>query len=114
MTAIAIDGPAGAGKSTISRRVAKELGYIYVDTGALYRSIGLYALKQGKDPKDTKSICALLPEISGAARDSKQRLTAARENRMGLNALWSLGISGDLPIAVVELHGSGELYLADT
>lgn len=63
MTAIAIDGPAGAGKSTISRRVAKELGYIYVDTGALYRSIGLYALKQGKDTKDTKSVCALLPEI---------------------------------------------------
>ena len=63
---------------------------------------------------ESRLASALLPEISGAARDSKQRLTAARENRMGLNALWSLGISGDLPIAVVELHGSGELYLADT
>ena len=39
---IAIDGPAGAGKSTIARRVAKEKGYIYVDTGAMYRAIGLY------------------------------------------------------------------------
>ena len=42
MTAIAIDGPAGAGKSTIARALARKLGYIYVDTGALYRSIGLY------------------------------------------------------------------------
>ena len=41
MISIAIDGPAGAGKSTIARAIAKELGYIYVDTGALYRAIGL-------------------------------------------------------------------------
>ena len=47
MTAIAIDGPAGAGKSTIARALARKLGYIYVDTGALYRSIGLSALRQG-------------------------------------------------------------------
>ena len=46
---IAIDGPAGAGKSTIAKLVAKELGYIYVDTGALYRAIGLFALKNGVD-----------------------------------------------------------------
>ena len=51
MTAVAIDGPAGAGKSTIARSVAKELGFIYVDTGALYRAIGLHALQNGADPK---------------------------------------------------------------
>ena len=45
--AIAIDGPAGAGKSTIARLAAKELGYIYVDTGALYRTIGLAASRRG-------------------------------------------------------------------
>lgn len=47
MISIAIDGPAGAGKSTIARAIAKELGYIYVDTGALYRAIGLYANANG-------------------------------------------------------------------
>ena len=46
---IAIDGPAGAGKSTIAKKVAKELSFIYVDTGALYRAIGLFALKNGVD-----------------------------------------------------------------
>lgn len=44
MVSVAIDGPAGAGKSTLARRLAAELGYIYVDTGAMYRTIGLYAL----------------------------------------------------------------------
>ena len=62
---------------------------------------------------ESRLASALLPEISGAARDSKQRLAAARENRLGIPALWSLGISGDLPIAVVELHGAGELHIAD-
>ena len=42
MVSIAIDGPSGAGKSTLARRLAAELGYVYVDTGAMYRSIGLY------------------------------------------------------------------------
>lgn len=54
--AVAIDGPAGAGKSTIARAAAKELGFIYVDTGALYRSIGLNALRKGVDLTDTKAI----------------------------------------------------------
>ena len=54
--AVAIDGPAGAGKSTIARAAAAELGIIYVDTGALYRSIGLNALRSGIDLTDTKAI----------------------------------------------------------
>ncbi|MFQ9952492.1 MAG: (d)CMP kinase [Clostridium sp.] len=49
MVSVAIDGPAGAGKSTIARQAAKTMGYIYVDTGALYRAIGLFALKNGVD-----------------------------------------------------------------
>ena len=48
MISIAIDGPSGAGKSTLARRLAAQLGYVYVDTGAMYRSIGLYALAQGR------------------------------------------------------------------
>ncbi len=54
--AVAIDGPAGAGKSTIARAAAKALGFIYVDTGALYRSIGLNALRKGIDIKDCKAV----------------------------------------------------------
>lgn len=53
---IAIDGPAGAGKSTIAKRVAKELGYVYVDTGAMYRALAIHFLKQGLKPEDTEKI----------------------------------------------------------
>lgn len=53
---IAIDGPAGAGKSTIAKRVAKELDFIYVDTGAMYRAMALYLLKQGVDKENTDQI----------------------------------------------------------
>ena len=51
MINVAIDGPAGAGKSTISRAAADKLGFIYVDTGALYRSVGVYALRNGINTK---------------------------------------------------------------
>lgn len=56
MIAIAIDGPAGAGKSTIARRVAAELGFIYVDTGALYRTIALSMLRRGIDLHDAQKV----------------------------------------------------------
>ena len=60
MINVAIDGPAGAGKSTISRRAAAVLGYIYIDTGALYRTVGLYALRLGADVKDPAAVEACL------------------------------------------------------
>ena len=63
MISIAIDGPSGAGKSTIARMVAKDLGFLYVDTGALYRTIGLYAVRKGVDPEDESGVSALLPEL---------------------------------------------------
>lgn len=53
---VAIDGPAGAGKSTIAKRVAKEMGYVYVDTGAMYRALAVFFLKQGLKPEDTEGI----------------------------------------------------------
>lgn len=62
--AIAIDGPAGAGKSTIARLAAKELGFIYVDTGALYRTIGLAAQRRSIEASDTDAVTAMLPEIT--------------------------------------------------
>lgn len=64
MINVAIDGPAGAGKSTVAKGVAAKLGYIYVDTGALYRAVGVYALRKGVDTKDSDGVCAVLPEIS--------------------------------------------------
>ena len=57
-------GPNGAGKSTLARRLAADFGYIYVDTGAMFRTIGLYALRAGKDPKDNEAVNALLPNIT--------------------------------------------------
>lgn len=60
---VAIDGPAGAGKSTLARAAAGRLGFIYVDTGALYRSVAYYVLKKGRDPKNSGEVIALLPEI---------------------------------------------------
>ena len=59
---VAIDGPAGAGKSTISRAAAKELGFIYIDTGALYRTVGLNALRKGADVNDRESVVATLTD----------------------------------------------------
>ena len=61
---IAIDGPGGAGKSTVAKAVAKELGIIYVDTGALYRTVGLYVARNSVDPTNEPAVSALLPELT--------------------------------------------------
>lgn len=60
---IAIDGPAGSGKSTLASALAKKYGLIYIDTGALYRTVGLYIQRKGLDCGDTAGIIASLPEI---------------------------------------------------
>lgn len=61
---IAIDGPAGAGKSTIAKMVAKKLGFIYVDTGAMYRAMGLYFIRKGIGPEDEAAISAACGDVS--------------------------------------------------
>ncbi|MDD5937681.1 MAG: (d)CMP kinase [Clostridiales bacterium] len=61
---IAVDGPSGAGKSTMAKRLAAALGYLYVDTGAIYRTLGLYALRSGAAPTDPSAVTALLPQVS--------------------------------------------------
>ena len=63
MIQIAIDGPGGAGKSTVAKEIAKRLGIVYVDTGALYRTIGLYVCEKDVDPHNAEAVTALLPEI---------------------------------------------------
>lgn len=64
MIRIAIDGPGGSGKSSVAKAIARELGIIYVDTGALYRNIGLYMLDNGIDPKNTDAVSSVLSDIS--------------------------------------------------
>ena len=68
MINIAIDGPSGAGKSTLSRDLAACLGYIYVDTGALYRTVGLYVYRAGIDADDADAVTAALPDIHSDIR----------------------------------------------
>lgn len=63
MINVAIDGPAGAGKSTIARTAAQTLGYIYVDTGALYRAVGVYSLRRGFDTKNADTVADTLSDI---------------------------------------------------
>ncbi len=66
---IAIDGPSGAGKSTLAKTLAKNLGFIYIDTGAMYRSIGLYALRKGIDiPNEPEKVAEMLDEVQLSIR----------------------------------------------
>lgn len=67
---IAIDGPAGAGKSTISKKVAKQLGFVYIDTGAMYRSVGLAALNAGVSTTSESALCSIIGDIDIEIRNS--------------------------------------------
>ena len=79
---IAIDGPAGAGKSTVAKQLAKNLGYIYVDTGAMYRAMALYFLRKGIDKDDAGAIEAACEgvEISLEYKDGAQQIILNGEN----------------------------------
>lgn len=79
---IAIDGPAGAGKSTIARKLAKEMGYVYVDTGAMYRAMALYFLEQKIAASDEKNIsdASESVDISICYQDDEQQVILNGEN----------------------------------
>ena len=79
---IAIDGPAGAGKSTIAKQVAKEKGFIYVDTGAMYRGLAVHFLQNGIDPQDTKEIeeACQDAEVTIGYEDGNQQIYLNGEN----------------------------------
>lgn len=83
---IAIDGPAGAGKSTIARKTAAKLGFIYVDTGAMYRAMALYFLRKGIDRGDEEAIEAACREITISLeyRDGMQKVFLNGEDVSGL------------------------------
>ena len=82
---IAIDGPAGAGKSTIARLAAKRLGFVYVDTGAMYRAIALYFLRKGSRPEDVQTIASLVQgaEITIRYVDGTQQVILNGEDVSG-------------------------------
>lgn len=79
---IALDGPAGAGKSSVARRVAEALGFIYVDTGALYRAVGVHAMRSGADTADSAAVIACLPtaDVSLKFIDGAQRVFLGDED----------------------------------
>jgi len=79
---IALDGPSGAGKSFLAKAIAKKLAIVYVDTGALYRTIGLYVKRNGVKPDDTQAVEALLPEINLELKyvDSAQKVILCGED----------------------------------
>ena len=72
MFAVAIDSPAGAGKSSVAKAAAQELGFVYVDTGAIYRTIALYVLRQGVDPHQASAVEALLPQVQVSLEYTQQ------------------------------------------
>ena len=83
---IAIDGPAGAGKSTIAKLVAKEKGYIYVDTGAMYRGLAIHFLKKGIQPDEKEKIidaCKDAEDLPQTLQKQWKRLPAYLEVRQG-------------------------------
>lgn len=112
MVSIAIDGPSGAGKSTLAKRLAKELGYIYVDTGAMYRSIGLYALRRGVDPKNADAVQALLPgiELGIQLQDGAQHVYLNGEDVSTDIRAEAVGMAA----SAVSAHPAVRAFLLDT
>lgn len=103
---IAIDGPAGAGKSTIAKRVAKELGYVYVDTGAMYRALAVFFLKQGLTPEDTEKIAEVCKnaEVSIGYEDGIQQVYLNGENVTGLLREEAVGNMASVSSAIKEVR----------
>ena len=95
---VAIDGPSGAGKSTLAKAAAKALGFLYVDTGALYRTIGLYVCNQGIDPSDEAVVATALPEIR-----VELRYDASGTQRMLLNGE---DVSGEIRLPEISRYSS--------
>ena len=110
---IAIDGPAGAGKSTIARRAASALGAVYIDTGAMYRAMALFFLKKGIRPEDSGaiSLAAKDADVSIEYRDGEQRVIRngedvtpyLRTEEVG-NMASSSSTNGDVRTKLVELQ----------
>ena len=96
--AIAIDGPSGAGKSSLARRAAAHFGLIYVDTGAIYRCVGLAAHRAGINPRDAQAVQEILPSL-----DIRMRYNEAGEQRMYLG---EEDVSSDIRLPEISICAS--------
>lgn len=103
---IAIDGPSGAGKSTIARTVAKKAGYIYIDTGALYRAIALYSLRAKTDVKQADAVEEMLRavRVELAFRDGEQRVLLNGEDVSDLIRTPEVSMAASVVSAVPEVR----------
>ncbi|MFR6041130.1 MAG: (d)CMP kinase [Dysosmobacter welbionis] len=96
---VAIDGPSGAGKSTLARSVAARLNFLYVDTGAIYRTIGYAVWRKGIDPRDRSAVVAVLPDLEICLTYGTDGLRTWAE--------WNGCDGGDPPAGGVPLRLSG-------
>ncbi len=95
---VAIDGPSGAGKSSVARKTAQRLGFLYVDTGAIYRTVGLAAYRRGLDSKDRAGVVGMLPELDIQLRhesDGLQHMYLAGED-----------VSAEIRLPEISLYAS--------
>ncbi len=105
---VAIDGPVGAGKSSIARNAAKKLGFIYVDTGALYRAVGLYCHRKGIDMSDGAAVASVLSEIDPEIRliDGTQHIYLNKEDVSEEIRLPEISMAASAVSAVPEVRAS--------
>ncbi|MBR5471009.1 MAG: (d)CMP kinase [Oscillibacter sp.] len=114
---IAIDGPSGAGKSTLARSLSAKLGYLYVDTGALYRTIGYYVFTKGIDPKNEAAVQAVLPDIQVEmtyGEDGLQHMLlngqdVTKEIRLPEISMYASAVSAHPPVRAFLLEMQREL-----
>lgn len=109
MYSIAIDGPAGAGKSTIAKAIAEDIGFIYVDTGAMYRAIALYFLRKGIDGHNRKLVAAECPNIHVTLEydeEGKQQVILNGENVTGFIRKEEVGKMASVTSAVPEVRAA--------
>ncbi len=108
MYSIAIDGPAGAGKSTIAKAIAEKVGYIYVDTGAMYRAMALYFIRNGIEGTDTERIVSECPNIKVTLgyEDGRQQVFLNGENVTGSLRDEEVGKMASVTSAIPEVRAA--------